>query len=57
MEIPDNMINHIKESAKTIRHGTILIKLDETRDIIDVSVTHVHRTHLKKKNKINEKSA
>ncbi len=48
MEIPENMIAHIRESARDMKHGQIVIKLDETRDIIDVSFTHVTRYYVKK---------
>jgi hypothetical protein len=43
MELSKETIEHIKALASTIEHGEILIKLNKTRDIVDVSGTNVKR--------------
>lgn len=46
MEIPNSMLSHIKEVARGIDYGEILIKLNKARNIIDVTFSNTERSTL-----------
>lgn len=49
MEIPDNLLNYIKEQANKVHHGRITIEINDTAHKMDVVVESRERFFGKEK--------